>query len=106
MSVKMKVTVPEGSSCTRLHDGAERATPLGHWRIHWATSLAAVGSNIEAASPKAKYAEADRILIHAPRREFMLTFHLSTPKQPYSTPDEPHVITSFGELYFRPRVEP
>lgn len=62
--------------------------------------------DIEPATAKAKYVNAERIVIDAPRREFMLTFHLATPEQPYSAPDDPHVVTSFGDLYFRPRVEP
>jgi hypothetical protein len=37
-------------------------------------------------------------------REFMLSFHLSTPEQPYSAPDAPHVATAFGDLYFRPNT--
>jgi hypothetical protein len=61
--------------------------------------------DIEAATNKAKYGNAERIVIDAPTREFMLAFHLSTPEQPYSAPDEPHVVTTFGDLYFRPRVE-
>jgi hypothetical protein len=62
--------------------------------------------NIEAATAKAKYAKAKRIVIDTPRREFMLTFHLATPEQPYSSPDAPHVVTSFGDFYFRPRIDP
>ena len=61
--------------------------------------------NLESATPKPKYAHAPQIVVNAPAREFMLTFHLSTPEQPYSAPDEPHVATGFGDLYFRPVVE-
>lgn len=61
--------------------------------------------DIAAASAKAKYAAEDRIVVDVPTQEFMLTFHLSTPEQPYSAPDEPHVRTSFGDLYFQPKVE-
>jgi hypothetical protein len=53
---------------------------------------------------KPKYGHTPQIVVNAPARAFMLTFHLSTPEQPYSTPDEPHVATGFGDLYFRPLV--
>ena len=58
--------------------------------------------NIEAARPKAKYARASRVVVEAPAQEFMLSFHLSTPEQPYSELDAPHAPTGFGDLYFRP----
>jgi hypothetical protein len=59
---------------------------------------------LEAAPTRAKYARKPRIVVEAPAREFMLSFHLSTREQPYSAPDAPHVATSFGELYFRPNT--
>jgi hypothetical protein len=61
--------------------------------------------DLEAATDKAKYAAPQRIVVDAPARTFMLTFHLATPEQPYSSPDDPHVATSFGDLYFRPRFD-
>jgi len=57
---------------------------------------------IEAGSPPAKYANTPRIVVDAGAPEFMLGVHLSTPGQPYSSPEEPHVATAFGALYFRP----
>lgn len=82
-----------------------------HYYAHWPLVLAEgmdghhlVGRRIriDAARPKAKYANTPRVTIDAPAREFMLTFTLATPEQPYSAPDEPHITTSFGDLYFRP----
>lgn len=61
--------------------------------------------NLYAATPRAKYERAQRVTIEAPSPEFMLTFSLATPEQPYSTPDDPHVVTSFGQLYFRPESD-
>jgi hypothetical protein len=60
--------------------------------------------SLESATVKPKYSHMPQIVVNAPAREFMLTFHLSTPEQPHSTPDEPHVPTGFGDLYFRPLV--
>lgn len=58
--------------------------------------------DIEAASLKARYADARRIVVEAPARKFMLSFHLATPEQPYSSPDDPCVTTAFGDIFFRP----
>jgi hypothetical protein len=57
---------------------------------------------LESATAKRKYVRAPHIVIDAPAREFMLTFHLATPEQPYSAPEEPHIATGFGDLHFRP----
>lgn len=56
---------------------------------------------LERASAKRKYDAMPRIVIDAPSTEFMLTFILATPEQPYPRPEEPHVDTTFGQLYFR-----
>jgi len=61
--------------------------------------------NLDAVGVEAKYANAQRIVIDAPAKQFMLTCSLATPDQPYSTPDDPHVTTGFGDLYFRPESD-
>jgi hypothetical protein len=58
------------------------------------------------ARPKARYRSDDNVVLVAPAREFMLSIHLSTEGQPFSQPDEPHVDTAFGALYFTGALRP
>lgn len=58
--------------------------------------------SLKAARPKEKYARGPLIVVDVPGSEVMLSFHLGTPEQPYSAPDEPHVATALGDLYVRP----
>jgi len=54
------------------------------------------------ASAKPKYENMPRIVIDVPAAECTVTLILATAEQPYSKPEEPHVETSVGDLYFRP----
>jgi hypothetical protein len=57
---------------------------------------------LDRATVKRKHARLPRIVIDTPTTEFMLRFILATAEQPYSAADDPHISTSFGDLYFRP----
>jgi hypothetical protein len=61
---------------------------------------------LEAARPKERYTHLPHIVLEAPAREFFVTFHLSTPERRYSSPDEPHVATGLGDIYFRATLPP
>lgn len=56
---------------------------------------------LDAATPKGRYARMPNVVVDVPGPEVVLTFHLATPEQPYSAPEEPHVETALGGLYLR-----
>lgn len=86
----------------------------GNYIAHWHLRSNVIGMDghylvgrrisIDRAQAREKYEAMPRITIDAPAAEFMLTIILATPEQPYSAPDEPHVTTRFGDLYFRPAL--
>jgi hypothetical protein len=98
-------------SAARAHgygDPERHGKYIAHWPV-WPKVIGMDGYELcrrriylEQATAKRKYERMARIEIDAPATEFMLTFILATPEQPYSRRDEPHVSTSFGDLYFRP----
>jgi len=82
---------------------------------HWTLNRCVIGMDghylvgrrisLERASAKPKYENVPRIVVDVPAAECMVTFILATAEQPYSKPDEPHVETDLGSLYFRPEPE-
>jgi hypothetical protein len=83
----------------------------GSYVAHWPLRSTVIGMDghelvgrrihIDRATPRGKYDKLPRIVIDAPAAECMVWFVLSTPEQPYSRADEPHVSTGLGDLYFR-----
>jgi hypothetical protein len=99
-------------SAARAH-GYRDPERHGKYIAHWTLPARVVGMDghilagrrifLDQATSKLKYERMPRVDIEAPAAEFMLDLILATAEQPYSKPDEPHVSTSFGDLYFRPR---
>src|SRR6266511_598574 len=114
---------PDVASST--HDGARvaaaRAAGYGdperhaHYIAHWTLNPRVIGMDghyllgrritLDRAYAKRKYENMARIVADVPAAECMVTFILATDEQPYSKPEEPHIETSVGKLYFRPELE-
>jgi hypothetical protein len=100
----------EAARAQGYRDPERHADYIAHWPLHPHVIgmdghfLCGRRIYLSQASAKPKYERMARIDIEAPASEFMLDFMLATSEQPYSRACEPHVETSFGNLYFSPRV--
>jgi len=79
---------------------------LSHQELHRIQNVDGfplVGFHVDLSSfrDKPKYARRERVEIEAPSDSFMLWPYLSTPEFPIDSPDEPHVNTPLGDIYFR-----